>query len=132
MVIALDKALPTELVVPGLGGDGGQVGAQGIGVVLAEEIGNINDCAAALAELAATKAKVFLDTEGKIPSVCLRGWRFVKPEGSEKAAQSSPHPLRRAQSFHVQGEFPACSVPLASPDDVSWQFIWLKACQRSN
>jgi hypothetical protein len=54
--------------VAGLGGGGGQVVAQGVGVVLAQEVGHVHGGAATLAELVAPEVQVFLDTGRKIPS----------------------------------------------------------------
>ena len=51
--------------VAGLGGGGGQVVAQGVGVVAAQEVGDVDKGAAALAELAAAKVEVFMVTMHK-------------------------------------------------------------------
>jgi hypothetical protein len=48
-VVSLDEILPGELGVPRLGDGGGQVEAQWVGVVLAQEVGHIHERAAALA-----------------------------------------------------------------------------------
>jgi hypothetical protein len=48
--------------VAGLGGGGGKVEAQRVGVVLAEAIGHIHGGAPALAELAPAEVEVLLDT----------------------------------------------------------------------
>jgi hypothetical protein len=53
------------LGVAGLGRSGGQVVAQGVGVVAAEEVGHVDEGAAALAELTAPKVEVFMVTMHK-------------------------------------------------------------------
>jgi hypothetical protein len=61
VVVALDEILPRELGVARLGGGGGQVEAQRVGVVLAQEVGHIDERAAALAELGPLEVQVFND-----------------------------------------------------------------------
>jgi hypothetical protein len=61
VVVALDEILPGELGVARLGRGGGQVEAQGIGVVLAEEVGHLHERAAALTELCPLEVQVFND-----------------------------------------------------------------------
>jgi hypothetical protein len=68
MVVALDKTFPGKLGVTGLGRGGGEVEAQGVGVVAAQKIGYIHGAAAALGELGALEIHVFVDTGGKNPS----------------------------------------------------------------
>jgi len=77
-VVALDEILPGEpfeclragIGVPRLGCDGSQVEAQGIGVVLAQEVGHLHERAAALAELATLEVEVFSDIGWK-KAICL-------------------------------------------------------------
>ena len=68
--VALDKVFPIELGVACFGGGGGQVVAQGVGVVFAEKVGHVDGGAAALAELPPAKVQVLLDTGCK-RVVCL-------------------------------------------------------------
>jgi hypothetical protein len=58
--LGLDKVIPRELGVPRLRRRGGQVVAQGVRVVAAEEVGHVDEGPAALAELAAAKVQVFI------------------------------------------------------------------------
>jgi len=67
--LGLDEILPVKLGVAGLGGGGGQVVAQGVGVVAAEEVGHVHKGAAALAELAAPKVQVLMVTMHKLLSL---------------------------------------------------------------
>jgi hypothetical protein len=48
-----------------LGGSGGQVEAQWVGVVLAQEVGDLHGSATALAELAAFEREVFMVARDK-------------------------------------------------------------------
>jgi hypothetical protein len=54
------------LGVARLGGGGGQVGPEGVGVVLAQVVGHIDGGAAALAELPAAEVEVFSDRGCKL------------------------------------------------------------------
>jgi hypothetical protein len=65
-VVPLHEILPGEFRIPGLGGGGGQVKAQRVGIVLAQEVGYLYCGAAALAELAPSEVEVFSDTGCKI------------------------------------------------------------------
>jgi hypothetical protein len=49
MVVALDEILPGELGIARLGGGGSQVEAQRVGVILAQEVGYLDESTAALA-----------------------------------------------------------------------------------
>jgi hypothetical protein len=85
MVVALDKILPGEpfesipstllgagkagFGIARLGGGGGQVEAQWVGVVLAQEVGHVDGGAAALAELPASEVEVFMITMHKFRSL---------------------------------------------------------------
>jgi hypothetical protein len=67
-VVELDKVLPGGLRVPGLGRDGGQVEAQGVGVVVAEEVGHVDGGSPTLAELSTFEVEVFMVTRDKTRS----------------------------------------------------------------
>jgi hypothetical protein len=69
VVIALDEILPRELSVSGLGGRGGQIEAQGVGVVVAEEVGHVDGSSPTLAELSTFEVDVFMVTRDKTRSL---------------------------------------------------------------
>ena len=87
VVVALDKILPGELGVAGLGRDGGQVEAQGVGVVLAQKVGHLHRGAAALAELAAPEVEVFMVTRDK-KITCQLGPEFSPPPNTANTTPS--------------------------------------------
>jgi hypothetical protein len=58
-----------------LGGGGGQVEAQGIGVVLVKEVGHLHKRAAALAQLCPFEVEVFIGKRDKSFPCSLCGWR---------------------------------------------------------
>jgi hypothetical protein len=69
VVVAFDEIFPGEFRIPGLGSGGRQVEAQGIGVVLAEKVGHLQEGAAALAWLCPLKVEVLMVKRGKfLPS----------------------------------------------------------------
>ena len=65
MVVALDEILPGELGVAGFGGYGSEVEAQGVGVVLAQEVGHLDSRTPALAELSISGLEAFMVARDK-------------------------------------------------------------------
>jgi len=66
--LGLDEILPRELGVAGLGRGGGEVVAQGVGVVPAQKGWDVHGGAAALAELATPEVEVLMVTMHKFLS----------------------------------------------------------------
>jgi hypothetical protein len=62
-------ALRAGFGVAGLGGGGGQVEAEGVGVVAAQEVGHLHEGATAFAQLRAPKIEVFMVTMHKFRSL---------------------------------------------------------------
>jgi hypothetical protein len=60
VVVALHEIFPGELGVAGLGEGGSQVEAQGVGVILTEEVGHLHSGATALGELSTSEGQVFI------------------------------------------------------------------------
>ena len=79
MPLEASAASSLVLTSAGLGRGGGQVEAQGVGVVLAEEVGHIYRCASALGEFPPTlEVQVFMVTMHKFLSLWPRGWCYLK------------------------------------------------------